>query len=387
MPDTATIPQGDEQAGVDAVARFMQSRDNPPVNQQPEPAPVEAIEEAEQQPNVSDQIEGEPVEANQPETETEGDEVEVEAEAEEKPAEEEAEPDEDFVMPASIEEFAELAETPVDELLDSMTIRTKVRGEVQDVPLSDLKAGWQKGADYERRVAAHQEEVAADKAREKERSEQHQQSLAYLGHAVNAYAGLLNELNDDLIDTVRSNYGDDAGRLVNRIRSRLTEATNGSVAEYNKQVQQYQEQTASNEQEAIASNTRSFLNAHPEFQDQKKGMSRINDLGQYLLGRGMSQEAIKGLWATPGADVTISVMLDAMDAQELKEQTKVVKRKIKGLSRKQVKPQAMQTEGMKKAKRKRGVADLVNQASAQPKNSNLQRAAGVEAVRQYMENR
>ena len=380
MPDVATIPQG-EQAAVDAVARFLQTRGDAPADP-PVPAPVAEQEEVE--PEVSDQIDGEPAEADQPDAEVQGDEPEVESE---EAPDQEADDSEDFVMPASIEEFADMTETTVDDLLDSMTIKTKVRGQFQDVPLSELKAGWQKGADYELRVAQQRQEYDADRKREKERSEQHQQSLAYLGHSIMEYQNLLGELTEDFVDSVRSSHGDDAARLVNQIRRRLTSATEKSTEQYQLQVRQYGEGQQKAAQEAMQSNTQSFINAHPEMADNKKAAAKMNDLSQYLLARGMEADAIKGLWSTPGADVTVSLMLEAMDASAIKEQTKVVKRKIKGLSRKQVKPGATKTEGMKKARQKRGVADLVNQASANPKDTQLQREAGVAAVRQYMESR
>lgn len=387
MPDAADQadprpiqPLSGDKGGVDVIANMMAARNAAPVPADPledEPVAKPAEDEIAEE---SDQTEDGEQQGDSPDQDTESEPVEADQAGDEDA--------EDAVIPASIEEFAELAEAPVDELLDTMTIRTQVRGKVQDVPLREIRDGWQKGEDYERRVAEQKNESAADRQREEKRVEQHQQGLAYLGHAANGYQNVLGMLSDDQIDIVRENLGPETARLLSNVRKQLAAAQDNAVGTYNQQLEAYNETAKTNAEVVKNANLQSLLNNHPELSDPKKGAERTGDLERFLLSRGMPKEGIYGLISHVGGDVMVSLLMEAMDGDSVKKQAKVVKRKIKGLSKKQVKPGATtQTPEGRKAKRSKDVADLVQIASRNPQDGNLTRDAGAALVGQYRRSR
>ncbi len=150
---------------------------------------------------------------------TDADEVEAD-ETDDTDAEEEAEPDsEEADEETAIETLADLGEaleTPVEELLDTLTHEVKVNGETQTVTLRELQNGFQMESDYRRKTAEHAQTVRdfeAQKAESLQRIEtQHQVSAAGYNFAHN----LLKQSLDSVSNNTAMQESDPVGWMKQR---------------------------------------------------------------------------------------------------------------------------------------------------------------------------
>lgn len=147
---------------------------------------------------MPDEVEDQAEEVEEPES----DDAEVEAESEEETEAEadevEAEPEEsdDEQQDATFASVAELEEA-LGQSLDNLTETVKVNGETFEVPRSELKAGYQKDADYRQKTEALKREREAWEAERQARYQALEQE-----HAQNAY--VLNTMEQQLLSEFNS---------------------------------------------------------------------------------------------------------------------------------------------------------------------------------------
>jgi hypothetical protein len=178
--------------------------------------------------------------------------------------------------------------------------QVKVNGEVIEVELEELKAGYQKDADYRRKT----EELAIEKRQV--RSEQDRLTQEYstkieelnnLNATLNAEVN--NELNSKELDKLFEEDPTEAAKIERKLRRRK-ETISQSQVKLRHQEQQFQKILAE-EQNKVALK-------HPDFVDPIKGATLKTNMRNYLVQRGFNDKEVSSIYDSRMFDVVMDGM-------------------------------------------------------------------------------
>ena len=263
--------------------------------------------------------EAEPVE---PKAETKV-EAEVEQKAETQPEEtQEVEVQEED---ASIDENAiEEQETDLHQVI--------VNGEKIDVDLEELKAGYQKDADYRRKT----EEIAIEKRELKSEEDRLKNQYSTKMEDLNSLVATLNaEINNDMnskeLDALWDEDPTEAAKIDRRIQKRKQ-----TIQQAQQKLREHQQAQF---QEILKEEQRKLHLKHPEIADPVKGTAVKSEIMNYLSSKGFSNEDVARIYDSRYFDV----IMDGMSFTK----SKSVK---PGLVSKKVKPTKFVKSGVKATK-------------------------------------
>ena len=249
-------------------------------------------------------------------------EVEQKVETQPEPEAEEVETQEEE---ASIDENAiEEQETDLHQVI--------VNGEKIDVDLEELKAGYQKDADYRRKteeIAIEKRELKAEEDRLKNQYSTRMDDLNSLVATLNAEIN--NDMNSKELDRLWDEDPTEAARVDRRIQKRKQ-----TIQQAQQKLREHQE---SQFQEILKEEQRKLHLKHPEIADPVKGTTVKSNIVNYLSSKGFSNEDVARIYDSRYFDV----IMDAMNYTK----SKSVK---PGLVSKKVKPSKFVKSGVKTTK-------------------------------------
>ena len=249
-------------------------------------------------------------------------EVEQKVETQPEPEAEEVETQEEE---ASIDENAiEEQETDLHQVI--------VNGEKIDVDLEELKAGYQKDADYRRKteeIAIEKRELKAEEDRLKNQYSTRMDDLNSLVATLNAEIN--NDMNSKELDRLWDEDPTEAARVDRRIQKRKQ-----TIQQAQQKLREHQEAQF---QEILKEEQRKLHLKHPEIADPVKGTTVKQNIVNYLSSKGFSNEDVARIYDSRYFDV----IMDAMNYTK----SKSVK---PGLVSKKVKPSKFVKSGVKATK-------------------------------------
>ena len=207
-----------------------------------------------------------------------------------------------------------------------------VNGERIDVNLEELKAGYQKDADYRRKteeIALQKRELKAEEDRLKNQYSTKMDDLNSLVVTLNAEIN--NDMNSKELDKLWDEDPTEAARVDRRIQKRKN-----TIQEAQQKLRQHQEAQM---QELLRDEQRKLHLKHPEIADPIKGATVKSNIVNYLSSKGFSNEDVGRIYDSRYFDVII----DGMNFQK----TKSVK---PNLVSKKVKPTKFVKSGVKSTK-------------------------------------
>ena len=277
---------------------------------QEEAAPVEPKEEVEAKAETETEVQQETV--AQPEQEA--------------PVEEEASEDENAI---------EEQETDLHQVI--------VNGEKIDVDLEELKAGYQKDADYRRKT----EELAIEKRELKAEEERLNKQYSTKMEDLNSLVATLNaEINNDMnskeLDALWEEDPTEAAKVDRRIQKRKN-----TIQQAQQKLRDHQQAQF---QEILREEQKKLHLKHPEIADPIKGATVKSNIMNYLSSKGFSNEDVARIYDSRYFDV----IMDGMNFQK----SKSVK---PGLVSKKVKPTKFVKSGIKSTKEELNSKTRLNQ--------------------------
>ena len=263
------------------------------------------------------QKEAAPVEPKEPEVKAE-DNQEVQQPTETQPEQEVAE------EASEDENVIEEQETDLHQVI--------VNGERIDVNLEELKAGYQKDADYRRKteeLALQKRELKSEEDRLKNQYSTKMDDLNSLVVTLNAEVN--NDMNSKELDKLWDEDPTEAARVDRRIQKRKN-----TIQEAQQKLREHQQ---SQFQELLREEQRKLHLKHPEIADPIKGATVKSNILNYLSSKGFSNEDVSRIVDSRYYDVII----DGMNFNK----SKSVK---PGLVSKKVKPTKFVKSGVKTTK-------------------------------------
>jgi hypothetical protein len=263
------------------------------------------------------QKEAAPVEPKEPEVKAE-DNQEVQQPTETQPEQEVAE------EASEDENVIEEQETDLHQVI--------VNGEKIDVNLEELKAGYQKDADYRRKteeLALQKRELKVEEDRLKNQYSTKMDDLNSLVVTLNAEVN--NDMNSKELDKLWEEDPTEAARVDRRIQKRKN-----TIQEAQQKLREHQQ---SQFQELLREEQRKLHLKHPEIADPIKGATVKSNILNYLSSKGFSNEDVSRIVDSRYYDVII----DGMNFNK----SKSVK---PGLVSKKVKPTKFVKSGVKTTK-------------------------------------
>jgi flagellar hook-basal body complex protein FliE len=263
------------------------------------------------------QKEAAPVEPKEPEVKAE-DNQEVQQPTETQPKQEVAE------EASEDENVIEEQETDLHQVI--------VNGEKIDVNLEELKAGYQKDADYRRKteeLALQKRELKVEEDRLKNQYSTKMDDLNSLVVTLNAEVN--NDMNSKELDKLWEEDPTEAARVDRRIQKRKN-----TIQEAQQKLREHQQ---SQFQELLKEEQRKLHLKHPEIADPIKGATVKSNILNYLSSKGFSNEDVSRIVDSRYYDVII----DGMNFNK----SKSVK---PGLVSKKVKPTKFVKSGVKTTK-------------------------------------
>lgn len=207
-----------------------------------------------------------------------------------------------------------------------------VNGERIDVNLEELKAGYQKDADYRRKteeIALQKRELKSEEDRLKNQYSTKMDDLNSLVVTLNAEIN--NDMNSKELDKLWEEDPTEAARVDRRIQKRKN-----TIQEAQQRLREHQK---SQFQEILRDEQRKLHLKHPEIADPIKGATVKTNIVNYLSSKGFSNEDVSNIVDSRYFDVII----DGMNFQK----TKSVK---PNLVSKKVKPTKFVKSGVKSTK-------------------------------------
>ena len=293
---------------------------------QEEAAPVEPKEE------VEAKVETETEEQQQPETQLE--------ETLEVADEEQASQDENAI---------EEQETDLHQVI--------VNGEKIDVDLEELKAGYQKDADYRRKT----EEIAIEKRELKSEEDRLKNQYSTKMDDLNSLVVTLNaEINNDMnskeLDALWEEDPTEAAKIDRKMRKRRDTISQAQKRIRDHQTQQFQE-VLKDEQKKVSLK-------YPDLSDPVKGNALRTNMTNYLLTKGFNDKEVSSIYDSRQFDIIV----DAMSYQNNK--------KLKPtLVNKKVKPTRFVKSGVKVTKEEINSQSRLNQIKTLKKSGKIKDAS------------
>ena len=227
-----------------------------------------------------------------------------------------------------------------------------VNGEKIDVELEELKAGYQKDADYRRKteeIAIERRELKAEENRLKNQYSTKMDDLNSLVATLNAEIN--NDYNSKELDRLWDEDPTEAAKVDRKIQKRR------------QTIQQAQQKLREHQQtqfkEIISEEQRKLRLKHPEIVDPIKGAAVQSNIVNYLNSKGFSNEDISKIYDSRYFDV----IMDGINFQK----TKAAK---PSLVSKKVKPSNFVKSGTKSTKEESNSKTRLNQLKALKKSGN-----------------
>ena len=238
-------------------------------------------------------------------------EAKAETEVEQKP---EAQPQEE----APVEEEASEDQNAIEEQTTDLH-QVIVNGEKIDVDLEELKAGYQKDADYRRKteeIAIEKRELKAEEDRLKNQYSTKMEDLNSLVVTLNAEIN--NDMNSKELDALWEEDPTEAAKVDRRIQKRKQ-----TIQQAQHKLREHQQ---SQFQELLKEEQKKLHLKHPEIADPIKGATVKSNIMNYLSSKGFSNEDVARIYDSRYFDV----IMDGMNFNKTKSaKPNLVSKKVK----------------------------------------------------------
>ena len=277
---------------------------------------------------------------------------EVEAKAEtETEVEQQAETQQEETQEVAEQEEASQDENAIEEQTTDLH-QVIVNGEKIDVDLEELKAGYQKDADYRRKT----EELAIEKRELKAEEDRLNKQYSTKMEDLNSLVATLNaEINNDMnskeLDALWEEDPTEAAKVDRRIQKRKN-----TIQQAQQKLRDHQQAQF---QEILREEQKKLHLKHPEIADPIKGTTVKSNIMNYLSSKGFSNEDVARIYDSRYFDV----IMDGMNYNK----SKSVK---PGLVSKKVKPSKFVKSGTKSTKEELNSKTRLNQIKALKKSGN-----------------
>ena len=262
-------------------------------------------------------------------------EAKAETEVEQKP---EAQPEQE----APVEEEASEDQNAIEEQTTDLH-QVIVNGEKIDVDLEELKAGYQKDADYRRKteeLAIEKRELRAEEDRLNKQYSTKMEDLNSLVATLNAEIN--NDMNSKELDALWEEDPTEAAKVDRRIQKRKN-----TIQQAQQKLRDHQQAQF---QEILREEQKKLHLKHPEIADPIKGATVKSNIMNYLSSKGFSNEDVARIYDSRYFDV----IMDGMNYNK----SKSVK---PGLVSKKVKPTKFVKSGIKSTKEELNSKTRLNQ--------------------------
>ena len=268
---------------------------------------------------------------------------EVEAKAEtETEVEQQAETQQEETQEVAVEEEASQDENAIEEQTTDLH-QVTVNGEKIDVDLEELKAGYQKDADYRRKteeLAIEKRELRAEEDRLNKQYSTKMEDLNSLVATLNAEIN--NDMNSKELDALWEEDPTEAAKVDRRIQKRKN-----TIQQAQQKLRDHQQAQF---QEILREEQKKLHLKHPEIADPIKGTTVKSNIMNYLSSKGFSNEDVARIYDSRYFDV----IMDGMNYNK----SKSVK---PGLVSKKVKPTKFVKSGIKSTKEELNSKSRLNQ--------------------------
>ncbi len=205
-----------------------------------------------------------------------------------------------------------------------------INGEKIDVDLEELKAGYQKDADYRRKteeIAIEKRELKSEEDRLKNQYSTKMEDLNSLVVTLNAEIN--NDMNSKELDALWEEDPTEAARVDRRIQKRKQ-----SIQQAQQKLRDHQQ---SQFQEVLREEQKKLHMKHPEIADPIKGATVKSNIMNYLSSKGFSNEDVARIYDSRYFDVIMDGMnfnksksvKPGLVSKKVKPTTKFVKSGIK----------------------------------------------------------
>ena len=277
---------------------------------------------------------------------------EVEAKAEiETEVEQQAETQQEETQEVAEQEEASEDPNAIEEQTTDLH-QVTVNGEKIDVDLEELKAGYQKDADYRRKteeLAIEKREVRAEEDRLKNQYSTKMEDLNSLVATLNAEIN--NDMNSKELDALWEEDPTEAAKVDRRIQKRKN-----TIQQAQQKLREHQQAQF---QEILREEQKKLHLKHPEIADPIKGTTVKSNIMNYLSSKGFSNEDVARIYDSRYFDV----IMDGMNYNK----SKSVK---PGLVSKKVKPTKFVKSGIKSTKEELNSKSRLNQIKTLKKSGN-----------------
>ena len=277
---------------------------------------------------------------------------EVEAKAEtETEVEQQAETQQEETQEVAEQEEASQDENAIEEQETDLH-QVIVNGEKIDVDLEELKAGYQKDADYRRKteeLAIEKRELRAEEDRLKNQYSTKMEDLNSLVATLNAEIN--NDMNSKELDALWEEDPTEAAKVDRRIQKRKN-----TIQQAQQKLRDHQQAQF---QEILREEQKKLHLKHPEIADPIKGATVKSNIMNYLSSKGFSNEDVARIYDSRYFDV----IMDGMNFNK----SKSVK---PGLVSKKVKPSKFVKSGTKSTKEELNSKTRLNQIKTLKKSGN-----------------
>jgi hypothetical protein len=277
---------------------------------------------------------------------------EVEAKAEtETEVEQQAETQQEETQEVAEQEEASQDENAIEEQTTDLH-QVTVNGEKIDVDLEELKAGYQKDADYRRKteeLAIEKRELKAEEDRLKNQYSTKMEDLNSLVATLNAEIN--NDMNSKELDALWEEDPTEAAKVDRRIQKRKN-----TIQQAQQKLRDHQQAQF---QEILREEQKKLHLRHPEIADPIKGATVKSNIMNYLSSKGFSNEDVARIYDSRYFDV----IMDGMNFNK----SKSVK---PGLVSKKVKPSKFVKSGTKSTKEELNSKTRLNQIKTLKKSGN-----------------
>ena len=274
-------------------------------------------------------------------------EAKAETEIEQQP---ETQPEE--TLEVADEEQASEDENAIEEQTTDLH-QVTVNGEKIDVDLDELKAGYQKDADYRRKT----EEIAIEKRELKSEEDRLKNQYSTKMDDLNSLVVTLNaEINNDMnskeLDALWDEDPTEAARVDRKINKRKQ-----SIQQAQQKLREHQETQF---QEILKNEQKKLHLKHPEIADPIKGSTVKNNIMSYLNSKGFTNDDVSRIYDSRYFDV----IMDGMKANATKP----------NLVSKKVKPTTVVKSGVKTTKEDINSQSRLKKINALKKSGNAKDA-------------
>ena len=231
-----------------------------------------------------------------------------------------------------------------------------VNGEKIDVDLEELKAGYQKDADYRRKteeIAIEKRELKSEEDRLKKQYSTKMEDLNSLVVTLNAEIN--NDMNSKELDKLWDEDPTEAAKIDRRIQKRKN-----TIQEAQQKLREHQQTQF---QEILREEQRKLHLRHPEIADPIKGATVKSNIVSYLSSKGFSNEDVSRIYDSRMFDV----IMDGMSFKKAKEAKP-------NLVSKKVKPTKFVKSGVKSTKEELNSKSRLNQLKALKKSGSTKDA-------------